>query len=79
MIGLIAGTLTTIAFLPQVVRSIRTRDTAAISIWMYILIVVGSALWLTYGLMLGEIPLILANGSVLVLSCVVLGLKVRHG
>ncbi len=79
LVGGIAAVLTTTAFLPQVIRCLRTRDTAAISLWMYILIVAGSAMWFAYGLMLMRAPLIAANGITLVLSSIVLVLKIKNG
>ena len=79
VIGLIAGLLTTLAFVPQVLRTIVTRDTRAISLGMYTLFTLGVFLWLVYGLVLGELPIILANGVTFVLAGIVLSLKLRHG
>jgi MtN3 and saliva related transmembrane protein len=78
-LGLLAGTLTTVSFVPQVLRILITRDTRAISLGMYALFSVGVLLWLLYGLLLGEIPIILTNAVVLVLAGAVLALKLRHG
>lgn len=60
-LGLLAGTITTAAAIPQVVRTYRTRHARDISIWQPILLNVGMSLWLMYGIALGDIPLILAN------------------
>ena len=76
-IGILAAFLTTTAFVPQVVRVIRTRDTHAISLWMYLLFSAGVALWLVYGIMLTLWPIILANSVTLVLALVVIFFKVR--
>jgi MtN3 and saliva related transmembrane protein len=60
-LGLLAGTLTSIAVLPQVFRTWRTRHARDLSIWQMILVLVGMALWLAYGFCLGDLPLIAAN------------------
>jgi len=78
-LGLLAGTLTTVSFVPQVVQIIRTRDTQAISFRMYALFTAGVALWLAYGVIREETPIILANAVVLGLAGTVLLLKARHG
>lgn len=77
IIGTAAALLTTAAFVPQVVRIVRTRDTEAISLWMYILFCAGVSLWVTYGILLGSRPLLLANVITLALSLVVLWQKLR--
>jgi len=76
-IGIMAAFLTTISFVPQVFRVLRTRDTHAISLWMYLLFSTGLALWLVYGLMLGLWPVIIANSATLLLSLIVIYFKVR--
>ncbi len=78
-LGFVAATLTSLAFLPQVVRTIRTRDTAGISLWTYLLFCTGVALWLAYGLLRADLPVIFANGLTLALSGTVLALKIRNG
>jgi MtN3 and saliva related transmembrane protein len=79
IVGLVAALLTTVAFLPQVIHTIRTRSTHDISLRMYSLYTVGIFLWLIYGLLLHDMPLIAANAVTLVLSGTILGLKLRHG
>jgi len=79
LIGLAAATLTTLSFLPQAYRSLRTRDTRGISLSMYALFTLGIALWLVYGLLIHDLPVILANGVTLVLALIVLALKLRYG
>lgn len=78
-IGLAAAVLTTLSFLPQVLRSLRTRDTRGISLGMYSVFTVGVALWLVYGLLLHDLPITLANAVTLLFALVVLILKLRHG
>jgi len=79
LIGMIAGTLTTIAFVPQVWRVWKTRSTSDISLGMYLVFTAGVGFWLAYGLMLGAWPIIVANSVTLALTGTVLALKLRHG
>lgn len=79
LIGSIAAFLTTVAFLPQTIKVIRTRDTHSISLAMYATFSAGVALWLVYGLMLMSWPIIVANSVTLVLSSLILTLKIRLG
>ena len=79
LVGMIAGTLTTIAFVPQVWRVWKTRSTKDISLSMYLVFTAGVVFWLAYGLMLGAWPIIVANVVTLALTGTVLGLKLRHG
>jgi MtN3 and saliva related transmembrane protein len=79
LLGYLAATLTTIAFVPQATRSIRTRDTAGVSLAMYVLFTVGAACWLAYGIAIDSWPVILSNATVCALSFVILTSKLRHG
>ncbi|XXY46686.1 SemiSWEET transporter [Sorangium sp. So ce269] len=78
-LGLVAASLTTISFLPQVLRALRTRDTSSISVGMYATFVAGVGLWLIYGLLTGDVPVIIANAITFVLSGMVFILKLRYG
>ena len=79
ILGLTAGFCTTLAFLPQVVKTWRTRSTADISLGMFSVLVFGIVLWLIYGALTGDLPLIAANTVTLVLTGAILVLKLRHG
>lgn len=79
IIGLTAATLTTLAFIPQVWRTLRTRDTHGISLGMYAAYTVGIALWLVYGLLLHDLPITLANSVTLLLAAIMLAFKLRYG
>jgi MtN3 and saliva related transmembrane protein len=79
ILGYLAGTLTTVSLLPQVWRTFRTKDVSGISLKMYFIFTVGIAIWLAYGIVLGEVPMIVANSVSLVLACLVLAMKVRYG
>jgi MtN3 and saliva related transmembrane protein len=71
-IGYAAATLTTASFLPQAVLTLRTRDTRGISLAMYSAFTAGVALWLLYGLALGQWPIIVANAVTLALAATIL-------
>lgn len=79
LIGLLAALCTTCAFIPQVAHTLRTRDTRSISLGMYTVFTLGVALWLAYGVLLGDVPIIAANAVTLVLAGAVLGCKLRWG
>ena len=79
VLGFLAAFLTTSAFVPQVWTSWRTRDTRGISLGMFSTMTVGVLLWLIYGVLIGDAPLVAANGLAFVLSLAVLILKIRHG
>jgi MtN3 and saliva related transmembrane protein len=79
LIGLAAAFCTTIAFLPQVIRTWRTRSTKDLSLPMFLIFTTGIFLWLVYGLAMRDLPLILANGVTFVLSGTILYFKLRHG
>ncbi|MDC0682794.1 SemiSWEET transporter [Sorangium atrum] len=78
-LGLVAATLTTVSFLPQVLRTVRTRDTRSISVGMYAAFVTGVGLWLIYGLLMQDVPIVVANAITFVLSGIVFLLKLRYG
>jgi MtN3 and saliva related transmembrane protein len=80
LVGYAATLCSVTSFVPQAWKVIRTRDTAAISVRMYAITVLGFALWLAYGILLGQWPLILTNAICLLLSGFILAMKVmpRH-
>jgi MtN3 and saliva related transmembrane protein len=77
--GYVAATLTTLAFLPQAVKTIRSRDTRSISLGMYVVFTVGIVFWFGYGIALDSWPMIIANAITFVLAATILALKIRHG
>ena len=77
-LGFCAGALTTASFLPQVVKSWSTRDLSGISLRMYSLFTAGVALWLLYGLLVANRPIVFWNAVTLLLAGTVLVLKLRH-
>jgi len=78
-IGVLAGICTTGSLLPQVIKTIKRRNTKDISLLMYVLLTIGVLLWVIYGLLIGEFPIVIANGISLLLTVSVLVLKIKHG
>lgn len=74
VIGLMAATCTTAAFIPQVIQILRTGNVDGISVLMYSIFTFGVACWLTYGLILNDLPMVLANTVTLILAGMVLTL-----
>ena len=75
LLGLAAGTLTTCAFIPQVLRTWRTRSAQDISLVMFLLFSLGVALWIVYGVVIQSTPVIVANGVTFVLALAILVMK----
>ncbi len=75
-IGYAAAALTTGSFVPQALHTLRTRDVSGISLAMYGTFTVGVALWLVYGLALGEWPIVAANLVTLALAATILVTKI---
>ncbi len=77
-IGLLAGTLTTISFFPQMLKTWKTRSTKDISLEMFLLFCSGVLLWIIYGLFLRDIPVIMTNVATFILAFPILILKLRY-
>ena len=77
-IGLLAGLLTTTAFIPQVWKIYRTKSGNDISARMISLFSVGLVLWLIYGILLQSLPLIISNVFTLALTLTIIALKIRY-
>jgi MtN3 and saliva related transmembrane protein len=78
VLGLIAGTLTTMAFVPQVLKIRRTRSAADISTGMFVAFCLGVTLWLIYGILNRDVAIVATNSITLVLALTVLILKARY-
>lgn len=78
IIGLIAAVCTTCSFLPQALKIIKSKNTQGVSLGMYIIFVAGVCLWLIYGFMIKDLPLISANCVTLGLSSIILIYKIRY-
>lgn len=79
LIGFLAAFCTTISFLPQVIKTWKTKQTKDISLPMYILFVIGVSLWFVYGIFLRDAAIYLANGVTLLLVSSILYLKIKNG
>lgn len=78
MIGSIAGILTTLAFVPQVMKVMQTKDTKSLSLGMYSMSVIGIFLWLVHGIVTGDMALLVANAVTFFLSLVILAHKIIY-
>lgn len=79
VIGLIAGLLTTIAFVPQLTKTWKSKSAKDVSLVMLMTFTTGVLLWLIYGLLIQAAPIIAANAVTLLLAGAILVLKIRHG
>lgn len=77
VLGYAAASLTTLSFVPQATKTLRSGDTTAISLRMYLLFTTGVALWGVYGLLRGDRPLVVANAITLVSAGLILQSKLR--
>ena len=77
--GYVAATLTTLSFVPQAVKTIRSRDTRGISLGMYVVFTIGVGFWFGYGLALRSWPMIVSNTITFALAATILALKIKHG
>ncbi|RPI19063.1 MAG: hypothetical protein EHM58_03355 [Ignavibacteriae bacterium] len=79
ILGLTAGILTTFAYLPQTIKSIRSKQTKDLSLTMVLMIELGLICWLAYGILISSIPIILANTVSIVLMTIIIIAKLKHG
>ncbi len=79
ILGFAAATLTTLAFLPQVIQVWRSRSTKDISLPMLVTFIAGITLWFIYGLRVNAAPIIIANAITLILNLAILRFKLKHG
>lgn len=77
-IGGTAGFLTSIAVIPQLIKTWRTRHARDLSLWQQIIVIAGLALWLSYGILLRDLPLIFSNSFTLVCYIMLLGMKIVY-
>jgi MtN3 and saliva related transmembrane protein len=77
ILGLLAGSMTTAAFLPQVVKTWKSRSAKDLSLGMFSLFCLGVALWLVYGVAVNDVPVIAANVLTLLLASSLLYFKLR--
>ena len=77
MLGMLAGTISAIVFLPQVIKTYRSRSAKDISVWMFSFATISVILWLIYGILINNGPVIYTNSCVLVLSVIMLYFKLK--
>jgi MtN3 and saliva related transmembrane protein len=78
IIGFIAGVLTSSSLLPQLIKTIRKKEAEDISIWMPIVLMSGVSLWIYYGIMKDDYPIILTNAFSLLLNISLIFLRVKY-
>lgn len=78
MIGYLAGTLTTLAFAPQLLKALKTKSTKDISLLMLLCSTTGMTLWLYHGLLIKDMALILANSVSIALASTLLVYKLKN-
>lgn len=79
LVGIIAGIITTSALIPQAIKIYRTKSARDVSLAMFLFLAVGIALWLFYGLLIKELPVIIANFFSLILIFLIIIMKIRYG
>ncbi len=77
IIGLVAGLLTTVAFVPQVIKTWKSKSARDLSLVMFSLFCLGVFLWTIYGIMINQLPIILWNIITLILASVILFFKIK--
>jgi len=77
--GYLGATCTTVSFIPQIIKIWKEKQAKDISIGMYLLFTFGIMMWLVYGVLLGEYPIIIANSLTLIFASTVLLLKYKYG
>ncbi|HAP66630.1 MAG TPA: hypothetical protein DCQ99_02195 [Nitrospinae bacterium] len=78
VIGLIAATITTLSFIPQLIKTWKLKETKDISLLMFVTLGVGIILWIVYGFLLWDLPLILANGITFIFVLIILFFKFKY-
>ncbi len=78
IIGVLAAIVSTINQLPQAFKTIRSKDTHSLSLWMYIMVWIATSLWLLYGILLKDFPLILSNSISIMPITYILWTKIRN-
>lgn len=78
ILGLVATCFTTSSFVPQVITTYKTRDVSGISLPTYLIITIGLALWLVYGLLKHDLPLIVANSVMVILTATITMMKIVY-
>jgi MtN3 and saliva related transmembrane protein len=78
-LGFLAGTLTSLSQLPQVIKVVKTNNTKSISLWTYILLTTGMSVWLLYGIIIKDYPIIISNVVTISFTLTIIRYKVKFG
>lgn len=78
-IGYIAASLTTLSFIPQMLKVVRDKETQGVSLLMYVMFATGLCLWLLYGVLMESSPIVIANAVTLMLVIPIIVTKIRLG
>lgn len=73
ILGLVAGAITSVAMLPQLIKVLKEKDVEDLSLWMILALILGLSLWVWYGILKDELPIILSNGFAVLVNCCLLG------
>ena len=79
ILGITAGTLTTVAFIPQLAKALKSKSTGDLSWGMVLTFTIGVLLWLIYGIWIDSLPVILANAVTLLFQLGIVSLKIKYG
>jgi MtN3 and saliva related transmembrane protein len=77
ILGMSAGTISSITFLPQVIKTWKSKSAKDISLWMFLLVTLSVIMWLVYGILIKSVPIIYTNSMVLMMSLIMLYFKFR--
>ena len=78
LVGFIAGILTSINIIPQIIHSIKTKKVEDVSLWMFIIYDIGLLLWVTYGIMIFSYPIMIMDGIACLSSLLMTYIKIRY-
>lgn len=78
VIGIIAGTLTSVSLLPQLIKILREKKVEDVSIWMFIMLLLGVGTWIGYGIMKKDWPIIITNSFSFVVNSLIVYLRIKY-
>jgi MtN3 and saliva related transmembrane protein len=79
IIGMAAATLCALSFVPQIIKIYKTKTTRDLSVVTFLFFMLGVILWLIYGLMIKEFPIIIANSLTLIFIFIIIAMKLKYG
>jgi len=79
MFGFAAGVVTSVGMMPQLIKTIKTKQVDELSIQMYLIYLAGFGMWITYGIVREDIPIIATNSFSIILTIVMIILKIKFG